>query len=198
LAAASCRGETRPLPLIGVAAPLGIAALAAMDQLASRQAYAYAPFATRSSASALSVTIGLALAGLALRGSDGMPARVADRAVWLAAVIGFAILWGRMEVAGGWSPDIAAFLLIAYYAACGVGSILAGRRFGVGRLRLAGLGLAIYAAVKAIVEASEIGELMLRVGAYGAVGVFLLVAGYIYREAGRVEGGTPYAARPRM
>jgi hypothetical protein len=90
-----------------------------------------------------------------------------------------------MEVAEGWSPDIAAFLLIAYYAACGVGSILAGRRFGVGRLRFAGLGLAIYAAVKAIMQASEIGELMLRVGAYGAVGVFLLAAGYIYREAGR-------------
>jgi hypothetical protein len=184
LAAVACRAEARPLPVIGVATPLGIAALSAMDQLASRQPYAYAPFATRSSASALSVTIGLALAGLALGGSE-VPARIADRAVRLAALIGFAILWGRVEVAGGWTPDVAAFLLIAYYAACGVGSILAGRRFGVGRLRLAGLGLAIYAAVKAIVEASEIGELMLRVGAYGAVGVFLLVAGYIYREAGR-------------
>jgi uncharacterized membrane protein len=86
-----------------------------------------------------------------------------------------------MEVAGAWSPDIAGFLLIAYYAACGLGSIIAGRRFGVGRLRLAGLGLAIYAAVKAIMEASDIGELLLRVGAYGAVGVFLLAAGYMYR-----------------
>jgi hypothetical protein len=185
--AVACRGEARPLPLVGVATPLGIAALAAMDQLTSRQAYAYAPFATRSSASALSVTIGLALAGLALERSEAPPARVADRAVRLGALIGFAILWGRMEVAWGWSPDVAAFLLTAYYAACGVGSILAGRRFGVGRLRLLGLGLAIYAAVKAIVEASEIGELMLRVGAYGAVGVFLLVAGYIYRAAGRPD-----------
>lgn len=88
-----------------------------------------------------------------------------------------------MELAGGWTPDVAAFLLIAYYAACGLGSILAGRRFGVGRLRLAGLALAIYAAVKAIVEASDIGEVLLRVGAYGAVGVFLLAAGYVYREA---------------
>lgn len=186
LAALACRGETRALPLVGVAVPLGVAALAAIDQLASRQAFAYAPFATRSSASALSAMAGLALAGLALGGSATAPARVADRAVRLAVVVGFAILWGRMEVAGGWSPDIAAFLLIAYYAACGVASILAGRRYGVGRLRLAGLGLAIYAAVKAIVEASLIGELMLRVGAYGAVGVFLLTAGYIYREAGRV------------
>ncbi|HET7186887.1 MAG TPA: DUF2339 domain-containing protein [Gemmatimonadaceae bacterium] len=183
LAALGCRGETRILPLAGVVVPLAGAALSAMDQLASRQPFAYAPFATRSSASALSVTVGLALAGLALGGSGGAPARAADRAVWLGAVIGFAILWGRMEVAGGWTPDVAAFLLIAYYAACGLGSILAGRRFGVGRLRLAGLALAIYAAVKAIVEASDIGGLLLRVGAYGAVGVFLLAAGYVYREA---------------
>jgi hypothetical protein len=188
LVAVACRDETRALPLVGVAVPLGAAALAAVDQLASRQAFAYAPFATRSSASALSATVGFALAGLVLGRSEGAPAKVADRAVRLAVPIGFAILWGRMEVAGGWTPDIAAFLLIAYYGACGVGSILAGRRYGVGRLRLAGLGLAIYAAVKAIMEASLIGELMLRVGAYGAVGVFLLAAGYIYREAGRGGG----------
>ena len=81
----------------------------------------------------------------------------------------------------------AVFLLIAYYAACGLASILAGQRYAVGRLRLAGLALAIYAAVKAIAEASEIGGLLLRVGAYGAVGVFLLAAGYLYRE-GRVLG----------
>ncbi len=183
LAALACRGEIRILPLAGVALPLVAAALSAMDQLASRQPFAYAPFATRSSASALSVTVGLALAGLGLGGSEGAPARAADRAVRLGALIGFAILWGRMEVAGGWTPDVAAFLLIAYYAACGLGSILAGRRFGVSRLRLAGLALAIYAAVKAIVEASDIGGLLLRVGAYGAVGVFLLAAGYVYREA---------------
>lgn len=183
LAAVACREETRILPLVGVAVALAAAAMSAMDQLASRQAFAYVPFMTRSSASALSVTVGLAFAGIALSGSEGAPARVADRAVRLGAVIGFAILWGRMEVAGGWTPDVAAFLLIAYYAACGLGSILAGRRFGVGRLRLAGLALAIYAAVKAIVEASDIGALLLRVGAYGAVGVFLLAAGYVYREA---------------
>lgn len=184
LVAVACPLEARPLSLVGVALALGTAALAALDQLASRPAYSYVPFVTRSSASALSVTVGLALAGLALEGSESKPARVAGRAVRLGVLIGFAILWGRMQVAGAWSPDVAAFLLIAYYAACGVGSILAGRRFGVARLRLAGLGLAIYAAVKAILSASEISELTLRVGAYGAVGVFLLIAGYMYRESG--------------
>jgi hypothetical protein len=183
-----CRDDQRSLPLLGLAVPLGAAALSAMDQLASRQAYAYTPFGTRSSASALCVTGGLVAAGLLLGMGKGAPSRLADRAVRIGAFVGFAILWGRMEVAGAWSPDLAVFLLIAYYAACGLASILVGQRYAVGRLRLAGLALAIYAAVKAIAEASEIGGLLLRVGAYGAVGVFLLAAGYLYRE-GRVLGG---------
>jgi hypothetical protein len=188
VAALACRGETRPLPLVGIVVPLAIAALSAMDQLATRRAFAYVPFGTRSSASAASVTVALGLAGAALSLAASAPSRAADRAVRLGTLIGFAILWGRMELAGAWSPDVAAFLLIAYYAGCGLGAILAGRRFAVSRLRLAGLGLAIYAAVKAIAQASDIGELLLRVGAYGAVGVFLLAAGYLYRESGDARG----------
>jgi hypothetical protein len=190
LMALACREEVRSLPLIGVVVPLGIAALSAMDQLASRRAYSYAPFATRSSASALLAMAGLAAAGAVLSGGSGASTPLADRAVRIGALIGFVILWGRMEVVGAWSPDLAASLLIAYYAACGLGSILAGRRYAVSRLRLVGLGLAIYAAVKAIVEASEIGGVLLRVGAYGAVGVFLLAAGYLYREAGNRAAGS--------
>jgi hypothetical protein len=187
LMAGLVRFEARGLPLVGVAVPLAAAALSAIDQLASRQAFAYAPFATRSSASALCLAAGLAISGALLAGGTGTPSRLADRAVRLGVLAAFVILWGRMEMAGAWSPDLAAFLLIAYYAACGLATILAGRRYAVGRLRLAGLGLAMYAAFKAIVEASEIGGLLLRVGAYGAVGVFLLAAGYIYREAGRAR-----------
>ncbi|MFL5608508.1 MAG: hypothetical protein ACJ8AD_18785, partial [Gemmatimonadaceae bacterium] len=94
-----------------------------------------------------------------------------------------------MEMAQAFSPDLSSFLLIAYYAACGLASIVAGRILGVQPLRLAGLTLAIYAAVKAVVEASLITGVLLRVGAYGAVGVFLLGAGYLYRERTvRVEG----------
>ena len=180
----ACHGEDRVLPIVGVVVPLAAAALSSVDQLASRPAYAYVPFTTRSSASALCVAVALALAGVLLGAGRGAPARLAGRAVSVGAFAGFVILWGRMELAGAWNPDLAGFLLIAYYAACGLASIMAGRRFAVGRLRLAGLGLAIFAAVKAIVEASLIGGLALRVGAYGAVGVFLLAAGYVYREAG--------------
>jgi uncharacterized membrane protein len=185
LLAAAVREETSLLPLVGVGVVLGAACLSAMDQLASRQAFAYVPFMTRSSASALFATLGLGIAGLALARGKGAPAQWADRPVRLAVLIGFAILWGRMEVAQAFNRDLATFLLIAYYAACGLGSIIVGRQLGITRLRFAGLALAIYAAVKAVAEASEIGGVLLRVGAYGAVGVFLLGAGYLYRERGR-------------
>jgi uncharacterized membrane protein len=102
--------------------------------------------------------------------------------VRLGTVIGFAIVWGRMEFAEAFSRDLATFLLIAYYAACGVVSIVIGRRVGIQRLRVAGLVLAIYAALKAVLHASDISGVLLRVAAYGAVGVFLLGAGYGYRE----------------
>jgi uncharacterized membrane protein len=181
--------ETSVLPLIAVAVALGAAALSAVDQLASRQAYAYVPFMTRSSASALCATLGLALAGAVLGRGRGAAAQWADRPVRLGALIGFVILWGRMELAEAFSRDLATFLLIAYYAACGLASIIVGRTLLIQRLRVAGLALAIFAAVKAVMHASEIGGVLLRVGAYGAVGVFLLGAGYLYRER-RGEGGT--------
>jgi uncharacterized small protein (DUF1192 family) len=188
--AAALHDELSPLPLIAVAVALGGAALSALDQLASRQAFAYTPFLTRSSASALVATLGLGIAGLLIARAPGeRDTKWADRPVRLGAVAAFAILWGRMEMAQAFSPDLASFLLIAYYAACGLASIIVGRILGVRPLRLAGLGLAIYAAVKAVVEASLIGGVLLRVGSYGAVGVFLLGAGYLYRErSARVEG----------
>ena len=96
-------------------------------------------------------------------------------------MVGFAILWGRMELAHAFSRDLATFLLILYYAACGLGTIVAGRWLGVQRLPMAGLAMALYAAVKAMVEVAAIDGVALRVGAYGAVGLFLLGAGYLYR-----------------
>ncbi|HEX6599499.1 MAG TPA: DUF2339 domain-containing protein [Gemmatimonadaceae bacterium] len=174
--------ETTELPLIGVAVAAGGAALSALDQLASRQAYAYVPFMTRSSASALVATLGIAAAGWVLARGRGAPTQWADRAVRLGALVGFAVLWGRMEMAEAFSRDLATFLLIAYYAACGVASIVIGRRLGIQRLRVGGLVLAIYAALKAVMHASDISGILLRVAAYGAVGVFLLGAGYGYRE----------------
>jgi hypothetical protein len=42
--------------------------------------------------------------------------------------------------------------------------------------------------VKAVVEVTDIGSILLRVGAYAAVGVFLLGAGYLYREEREGDG----------
>ena len=89
------------------------------------------------------------------------------------------------------SLDAGTFLLTLYYAAVGVGSIVAGRRLAFKALRVAGLALAIYAAAKAVVEASAIGSLPLRVGCYAAVGVFMLGAGYLYRNAPTGSPGEP-------
>ena len=183
IVASLVRNEPHPVALAGVALAIGSAALSAIDQLASRSAYSYTPFATRSSASALCAAVGLWVAGEVIGSGTGPAKTIADRPIRLGAVIGFLIVWGRMEVAQAFNPDLAGFLLVSYYAACGVGSIIAGRRLGIGKLRVAGLVLALYAAVKAIVEVTNIGSIPLRVGAYAAVGLFLLGAGYLYRDA---------------
>ena len=182
------RGEESALPLAGVVLAVGGAALSAFDQLASRSAYSYTPFLTRSSGSALCASIGIAVAGELIGRGRGGAALVGSRSIRLGVLIGFAIVWGRMEVAQAYTPDVAGFLLTTYYAGCGVASIVAGRRLGIGRLRVAGLGLALYAAFKAVVEVTDIGSVGLRVGSYGAVGMFLLGAGYLYRESGGRAG----------
>ncbi|CAN5778067.1 hypothetical protein BH11GEM1_BH11GEM1_31560 [soil metagenome] len=182
------RGEESTLPLAGVVLAGGGAALSAFDQLASRSAYSYTPFLTRSSASALCASVGIAVAGELIGRGRGAASLVGSRSIRLGVLIGFLIVWGRMEVAQAYTPDLAGFLLTSYYAGCGVASIVAGRRLGIGRLRVAGLGLALYAAFKAVVEVTDIGSVGLRVGSYGAVGMFLLGAGYLYRESGGREG----------
>lgn len=179
-----------PLPILGVLAMELSAALSVMDQLASRADYSYTPFRTRSSASAAVAAVGIGLAGECLRRGIGLGASVAERGVRLGALIGFLIVWGRMELAGAFNHDLASFLLTSYYAACGVASIIVGRRLVIGRLRVAGLVMALYAALKAVVEVTDISSLLLRVGAYAAVGVFLLGAGYLYREAKIDEAAT--------
>jgi hypothetical protein len=59
-----------------------------------------------------------------------------------------------------------------------------GRSRRVAAARQAGLALALYAAVKAIVQVSAIDPVGLRVGSYLLVGGFLLAVGFWYRAAG--------------
>ena len=183
-AAYLARGEVSMLPSIGVVLVLGGVALSTMDQLASLQPYGYTPFASRASASALVALLSVAGAALVLEGGRGMSAEVLGRPIRVGATIALAFLWGRMEVVHAISRDVGTFLLTLYYAASGVAGIVAGRRTESKALRVAGLAVAIYAAAKAVIEATNISGLMLRVGCYAAVGVFLLGAGYLYRNAG--------------
>lgn len=184
LAAIAAR-EQSPLPLAAVALTLFAGGASAIDQLASRVPYGYTPFVTRSSASAACAALALAasaelIARLEASGAEGVRTW-ADRPLRLGLVTAFLIVWGRMELAHAFSRDLSTFLLILYYAACGLATIVAGRRLAVQRLRMAGLALSVYAAVKAMVEVSAIEGVLLRVASYGAVGLFLLGAGYLYR-----------------
>jgi hypothetical protein len=183
LIARLARDEGSVLPMAGVLIASGGAALLAIDQLASLRPYAYTPFASRSSASALTALVGLACAAAVLARGLGEGSRIANRGIRLGSVIGFGVVWGRMEMVHAYSLDAGTFLLTLYYAAVGVASIVAGRRLAFKALRVGGLALAIYAAAKAVVEATAIGSLPLRVGCYAAVGVFMLGAGYLYRNA---------------
>lgn len=182
IVAALGRNERSGLPLAGVAVAAGGAAISAIDQLASRYAYSYVPLLTRSSGSAACAALGIGLSALIIARGSGRAGQIAGRAARIGVVVGFLILWGRMELAEAFSRDMAAFLLTSYYAACGVASIVAGRRLGIVKLRAAGLALALYAGFKGVVQVTDIDSVALRVGAYAAVGVFLLGAGFLYRE----------------
>lgn len=177
------RGDIGSWPMFGGLMILVGAALLAVDQLGSRLPYAYTPFATRSSASAAIVTVALAGAAWWLGESRSAGWKLVPRWMRAGVPIGFALLWGRFEIADAFSRDVATFLLTLYYAAVGVAAIVVGRRLGVAAPRIVGLALALYAALKAVIETSDISALSLRVGCYAAVGVFLLGAGFMYRDA---------------
>jgi len=196
-AAFLARNEEHALPAIGLVLVLGGAGLSAIDQLESLRPYAYTPFATRASASALVALLSVAGAAALLERGRGGAGEIWGRHAWVGATLALAFAWGRMEVVHAFSRDAGTFLLTLYYAATGVAGIIAGRKTGNKALRIAGLVVGIYAAAKAVIEATSIGGLVLRVGCYAAVGVFLLGAGYLYRNAGvGTEVGSPSESAP--
>jgi hypothetical protein len=148
-----------------------------------RPAFAYTPFLTSASLAAAAAVAGwIALAWLALRAGPVLTAGERGALVGVAAAA--ALLWGREELARAVSHDVATFLLVGYFAAAGILAILAGRLRRVPAARQAGLALALYAAFKAMVQASTLQPVGLRVGSYLLVGGFLLGVGWWYRAAG--------------
>lgn len=143
--------------------------------LATRVHYQYRPFATPASLGALAVSAAWFVC--AWHAARLWPDR--PNALRLVA-LAVAFLWGRMELAGAISAEASTFLLIAYYAVVGVIAIFLGRARGIPALRHVGLGLAVYAALKAVVQASEL-AIGLRIGSYFLAGAFMMAVAYWYR-----------------
>ncbi|GJG86148.1 hypothetical protein tb265_13290 [Gemmatimonadetes bacterium T265] len=178
-------------PLLALAPPLVVLAGATVWDaalLADRPAFAYRPFLTAPSAGAAAVVGGWAVcAAVVWRAGDDLLPR-AERAAVVAVAAGVALLWGRQELAGAVAPDMATFLLVGYFAVAGVATLALGRARRIAAARQAGLALALYAALKALVEVSQLDAVALRVGSYLLVGGFLLGVGYWYR-GGEVSTG---------
>ena len=154
-----------------------------------RPPYSYTPFFTRASVAGLGVVLAWGVFGWnAARTELDRPLAPRERGIVASLGIIAAFLWGHFELASAFSPDISTFLLIFYYAACGVAAIFVGRRDSLSDLRRVGLALAIFAALKAVAEGYELEQVGLRVGSFLLVGGFLLAVAYWYRAAGEATG----------
>lgn len=180
------RGALAPPVLVLAAAAIGAQLL-----LAARPAFGYAPFLTIESVAASCVVAAWIVLAVQTHRACRAPAdqpdcppllTVGERGAVTALAALVALLWGREELARAGSPEIATFLLVGYFAAAGIAAIVAGRLRRIPAARQAGLALALYAAFKALVQASTLASVGLRVASYLIVGAFLLGVGYVYRD----------------
>jgi len=193
LLATVSRRTQQPVVLLATGMSLLAAFWMAATHLMERNGYTMTPFL-----SLASLGLASAVGASFLAARHGLPDRLSlfkreferDRvAVLAASVPGF--LWGHLELRRAFSADVSTFLLVAFYASCGVLAIHQGRVRGEGRLRQVGLALAVLAALYAIVAASSVQEIGLRVGSYLLVGAFLLGVAWWYRGDGRAALDTP-------
>jgi uncharacterized membrane protein len=177
------RARTR---LLGVPIAFGLAILTlwTFNQLFDRPLYGYTPFLTAPSLAALAMSAAWLIVSwnayrteLVDAGQGTVETRTAVRLA--GSVVTF--MWGNTELGRAYSADVSTFLLILYYAIVGVASIFIGRAREIRILRHVGLALAIFAALKAIAEASSL-EIGFRVGSYLLAGLFLLAVAYWYRD----------------
>jgi hypothetical protein len=191
LAAVSKRAEQRML-FAATGLSLLVAFSIAAVHLTARTGYTI-PFLSLPSLGLASVVIAAFFSA-----SNGLPERVLlfteererdDVGVLAASTLAF--LWGHLELRRAFSADASTFLLIAYYASCGVLAIHQGRVRDEGRLRQVGLALAVLAALYAISAASGVEQIGLRVGSYLLVGAFLLGVAWLYRGDRRTVADNP-------
>ncbi|MFI5246314.1 MAG: DUF2339 domain-containing protein, partial [Gemmatimonadales bacterium] len=182
LLAAVSRRATQRAVLLATGMSLLVAFSIAAVHLIARPGYTM-PFVSLPSLGLASVVVAAFFSA-----SNGLPERVLlfgearERDdVGVLAAAAFAFLWGVLELRRAFSADASTFLLIAYYASCGVFAIHQGRVRNEGRLRRVGLALAVLAALYAISAASGVEQIALRVGSYLLVGAFLLGVAWLYR-----------------
>jgi len=164
----------------GILVVLAVASLWALGLLLDRPAYAYTPFFGATSAAAVSVLAAWwAVATSSARNASGQAGSAASGATGLAAG-SLTVGWGYVELARAFAPDVATFLVILYLAATGITAILVGRARRLPAARHGGLALAIFAGIKALVQASTM-EFGFRLASFLVVGAFLLGVAYVYR-----------------
>jgi hypothetical protein len=148
--------------------------------LVQRTPYAYTPFVTRASGTALAIAACWAL------GAQLAPRIPVDAGrTFGAATVGawvWAFLWVHQEIANAFSPTAATLLLVTYYAATSVISVGVGRARSVAWLRHAGLLLGLFAAFTAMRGARQLDAVGARITVYLVTSVFLLGIAYWYRK----------------
>ena len=159
-----------------------LAGLYALELVTVRPRYQYVPFLTGASAAALAVAVCCGLAASLTRTS----AAIAGAGI-------FAFLWVNQELAWAVSPATSTLLLVTWYAATGVGCVAFGRARSARKIRHAGLGLGIIAALLALKAAWGLPSTAARISAYLVVSAFLLGIAWWYRKPGAQPGAEPGA-----
>lgn len=172
---------------------LFVATARAFSMLDERPSYDYPPFLTPASGAAAAVAV--AWLFTSWHGSRALPVAnsgTKDLSRTLLRLLGVAVafLWIHQELARAVSPDVSVFLLVAYYATTGVAAIYLGRLRAIPLLRTLGLALAVIAALKTMVEASDL-AVGWRVAGYLLAGLFLLGVAYWYRAQSAAAGRSP-------
>ena len=176
------RRRRAPAIAVPVAIVLTLCCAWSYSLLVERTAYVYHPFMTAPSAAAFAAVLGLWVFS-----RSAMHLSAVDVSI-LAALPTLAVFfWFHQELALAYSPDISVFLLIIFYALAGIAAIAHGRRHSRATARTAGLALACYAAMKALVHAWGLSAIGLRVGACILAGAFIALVAYWYRGEGEGE-----------
>lgn len=189
-------GLNRLLPSISWIAAAIIAALTAtvysFGALAAQAPFRFTPFTTEASFTALAITAFLALVALVHRWITGsmttddalendltIAVSASRAAPWV-----WAFLWVYLELSKAYSRSTSTLLLVIYFASTAVAAVAVGHIRGSARIRQIGLGLALLAALTAVIGATSYFDIGARVLAYLVTSAFLLGIAYWYRRPG--------------